>query len=78
MLLKAPEAAIKQEQVAPKVAEVVALPVPVAPMRKRKRKSLPKAAEADVPVRSLRAEWVSLKTNRHDRSYLKTCAQVTE
>jgi len=55
VLLKAPEAAIKQEQVAPKVAEVVALPVPVAPMRKRKRKSLPKAAEADVPARSLRA-----------------------
>jgi hypothetical protein len=78
VLLKAPEAAIKQEQVAPKAAEVAELPVPVAPMRKRKRKSLPKAAEADVSARSLRAR-MGHSLNQQTRSYrFKPCAQITE
>lgn len=49
---KAPEVAINPEQVAPKVVEVVAPPVPVAPIKK---KNPPKVVEADKTARSLRA-----------------------
>ena len=45
------EALKKAEQVAPKAAEVVEHPVPVAPIKEKKNR--PKAAEADQIVRSL-------------------------
>ena len=53
---KAPEAARKREQVAPKAVEAVILPVPVAPTKMKKRKSPPKAAEVDQLARGLRVE----------------------
>jgi len=55
---KAPEAATKPGQVAPKAAEVETLPVPAAPMKPltnpRKRNQV--VAEADNPARGPRAE----------------------
>jgi hypothetical protein len=59
----------KPEQVAPQVDEAAELPVPVAPTM-LKKKSPPKAAEADNPARSLRAS--SAKNSIHSIILIKT------
>jgi hypothetical protein len=49
---KAPEVAIKLEQVAPQAGEVAVLPVPVAPTTRKR--SPAKVAEVDLSSRRLR------------------------